>query len=413
MKIGLFSDAYLPQIGGVSTATSLIKKYLSALGHDVYVITPSDPEELEEEHVIRVPSMPFVSAKRLAFLVPPATYKRIKSLNFDIVHSQTEFAMGDLARKISADLGIPHVHTFHTLYEDWLRGQLGEGRASKTARNFIRRFSTNFCNSVDYILVPTAKTEKVLLAYGVTTPLHILPTGIELERFSAATADKERRRSLRRELNIPQDAFVLLFVGRISHEKAILEILEYFPQVLAENKNTYIVLVGSGPQLHEYSELVEEAALGENIRFVGPVPPEDVPAYYALGDVFTSASRSETQGLTYIEAMATGLPLLVFYDDCLQGVFEEAKNGFSFKSAEEFQRGVRLLQGDLALRSNMSEAAIASSKRFSVQSFAEQILAIYQTQIAEQKKNQINDSERKVSSSRNRKKDRPSRGRSL
>lgn len=399
MKIGLFSDAYLPQIGGVSTATYLIKKYLSALGHDVYVITPSDPKAQEEERVIRVPSIPFVSAKRLALLNPPATYKRIKNLNFDIVHSQTEFAMGDLARRISADLGVPHVHTFHTLYEDWLRGQLGEGRASKTARNFIRRFSTNFCNSVDYILVPTTKTEKVLISYGVSTPLHVLPTGIELERFSAAAADSERRRALRQDLEIPQEAFVLIFVGRISHEKCISEILEYFPQVLAENENIYIVFVGSGPQLHEYSEQVEKASMEKNIKFIGPVSPDDVPLYYALGDVFTSASRSETQGLTYIEAMASGLPLLVFFDDSLQGVFEDEKNGFSFNSAAEFSRAVQLWQREPALLREMSEAAIASSKRFAVESFAEQILAIYESQIERQNGRERGDFDREFSRS--------------
>ena len=233
MKIGIFSDVYLPQIGGVSTATHLIKKHLTARGHDVYVITPSDPKAEEEENVIRVPSIPFVSAKRLAFMCPPLIYKRITDLDFDIIHTQTEFVMGDLARRAVKDLKIPHVHTFHTLYEDWLQGQLGEGHASKAARSFIRRFSSNFCNSADHIIVPTQKTKDVLLSYGVTTPLQILPTGIELERFAAAAADTRSRSQLREALDIPQDAFVLIYVGRISQEKAINEILNYLPGLIA------------------------------------------------------------------------------------------------------------------------------------------------------------------------------------
>ncbi|MDD2427340.1 MAG: glycosyltransferase family 4 protein [Eubacteriales bacterium] len=381
MKIGIFSDAYLPQIGGVSTASHLIKKHLTARGHKVYVITPSDPKEEAEANVIRVPSMPFVSAKRLALLCPPLTYRRIKNLDLDLVHSQTEFAMGDLARRISKDLNIPHIHTFHTLYEDWLLGQLGEGLASKAARNFIRRFSTNFCNSVDHIIVPTHKTEKVLLSYGVTTPLQILPTGIELDRFSALAADPDSRLLLREELGIPQAAFVLIYVGRISHEKGIDEILEYLPRLVAENENFYFVLAGSGPQLQEYCKQVSEAGLEKNVKFIGPVPPAEVPRYYAMGDAFASASRSETQGLTYIEAMATGLPLLVVNDDSLAGVFNENVNGFSFTSAEEFQQGVRILMAEPERRKQMSEAAIATSKRFSVELFAEQILDIYQNQI--------------------------------
>lgn len=381
MKIGIFSDVYLPQIGGVSTATHLIKKYLTARGHEVYIITPFDPQAEAEEHVIRVPSMPFVSAKRLALFCPLYMYKRIKNLDFDLVHSQTEFAMGDLARRISKNLNVPHVHTFHTLYEDWLLGQLGTGVASKAARNFIRRFSTNFCNHADHIIVPTQKTENVLLDYGVTTSLQILPTGIELERFATAAADLESRSFLREELDIPQNAFVLVYLGRISHEKSIGEILEYLPGLIRENEALYFLLVGSGPQLQDYCEQVREAGLENNIIFVGPVSAAKVPSYYAMADAFTSASRSETQGLTYIEAMAAGLPLLVYDDDSLKGVFEEGVNGFSFSSAEEFQHGVRSLMKDVSLRKQMSEAAVCTSQRFSVDVFAEQILNIYKTQI--------------------------------
>lgn len=386
MKIGIFSDAYLPQIGGVSTAANLIKKHLTARGHDVYVITPSDPKAEEEENVIRVPSLPFVSAKRLALMCPPVIYKRIIDLDFDIVHSQTEFAMGDLAHRVRKDLKIPHVHTFHTLYEDWLLGQLGEGHASKAAQNFIRRFSTKFCNSVDHIIVPTRKTEDVLLSYGVTTPLQILPTGIELDRFSAAAADTESRLRLREDLDIPRDAFVLVYIGRISHEKAINEILDYLPRLIEEYDDFYFVLAGSGPQLQEYCDQISEAGLERKIKFIGPVSSEQVPRYYAMGDAFASASRSETQGLTYIEAMAAGLPLLVFNDICLKGVFEESVNGFSFTSEEEFLRGAASLMEDTSLRRQMSEAAINSSKRFSVDIFVEQVLAIYQSQIEVYKK---------------------------
>lgn len=391
MKIGIFSDAYLPQIGGVSTASHLIKKHLTARGHDVYVITPSDPKAEAEENVIRVPSIPFVSAKRLAFMCPPMIYKQITDLDLDLVHTQTEFVMGDLARRVRQDLKIPHVHTFHTLYEDWLQGQLGEGNASKAARTFIRRFSTKFCNSADYIIVPTQKTEDVLLAYGVTTPLQILPTGIELDRFTAAAADAESRLQLRQAFNIPQDAFVLIYVGRISHEKAINEILEYLPQLIGENDDFYFVLAGSGPQLQEYCDQVSEAGLEKKIKFIGPVSPDEVPRYYAMGDAFASASRSETQGLTYIEAMAAGLPLLVFNDDCLKGVFEEGVNGFSFASEEDFRRGLTSLIADTDLRRQMSDAAIISSQRFSVDIFAEQILSIYRTQINSYQKSRTAD----------------------
>jgi 1,2-diacylglycerol 3-alpha-glucosyltransferase len=381
VKIGIFSDVYLPQIGGVSTATHLIKKHLTARGHDVYVITPSDPKAEEEENVIRVPSIPFVSAKRLAFMCPPLIYKRITDLDFDIVHTQTEFVMGDLARRAVKDLKIPHVHTFHTLYEDWLQGQLGEGHASKAARSFIRRFSSNFCNSADHIIVPTQKTKDVLLSYGVTTPLQILPTGIELERFAAAAADTRSRSQLREALDIPQDAFVLIYVGRISQEKAINEILNYLPGLIEKNDDFYFLLAGSGPQLQEYCDQVSAAGLEKNIKFIGPVSADEVPYYYAVGDAFASASRSETQGLTYIEAMAAGLPLLVFNDDCLKGVFEEGVNGFSFASGEEFCRGAAALIADADLRRKMSEAAVRSSQRFSVDAFIEQIYSIYQAQL--------------------------------
>ncbi len=386
MKVGIFSDAYLPQIGGVSTVTHLIKEHLAACGHEVYVITPSDPKAEAEENVIRVPSMPFVSSKRLALFCPIFSYRQIKKIDFDIVHSQTEFAMGDLARRISKKSNIPHVHTFHTMYEDWLLGQLGTGIASKAARNFIRRFSTNFCNSVDHVIVPSQKTKDVLLDYGVTTSLQILPTGIELERFAAAVTDKESRAQLREKLDILPDAFVLIYLGRISHEKRIGEILEYLPDLIRENKNLYLLLVGSGPQLQEYCDQVSKAGLEDNIKFVGSVPAADVPLYYSVADVFASASRSETQGLTYIEAMAAGLPLLVVNDDSLKGVFKEGVNGLSFNSITEFHNNINLLMQDKSLLKQLSKAAVATSKNFSVSNFIEQILCIYQAQIEKYQK---------------------------
>ncbi|HHU13343.1 MAG TPA: glycosyltransferase family 4 protein [Clostridiaceae bacterium] len=382
MRIGLFTDAFLPQISGVATSTALLQQALKDLGHMVFVITPRDPDQPEQEiDVFRVPSLPFISAKRVSLGIQPALAKQLKALQLDIVHSQTEFGMGAFARQISDLLGVPHVHTFHTLYEDWLNDQIKSkegGIYQRLTGWYVQKETRNFCNKADRVIVPTKKAKTVLLKYGVTTPLEIIPTGINLQAFRDARYDADGAQAVRRSLGISANDKVLVYVGRISREKHIHELLAYLKRIMPTRRNLHFILVGDGPAK---AELMKEAATDDICHFVhftGPVPWQNVPRYYAAADIFLSASQSETQGLTYIEALAAGVPLLVREDLALEDVVNDGVNGFTFVDETSFAAHLDdLLSLDADAYQSLSAAAYQSSEQYNVDHFAKAVFRVY------------------------------------
>lgn len=380
MRIGIFTDAYIPQIGGVSTSCLMLKNELIKLGHKVFVFTTSDPGSPADEHgVIRVPSLPFVSSKRVAVNYNPMLGRRVKKLELDVIHTQTEFGLGIFGRNICRQTGIPHVHTYHTIYEDWLHGQLKKGPIDVIARNGARRLSATFCNSAQLIIAPTKKTEELLRAYGVTKPIEIVPSGIELDKFKLAKEDKEKISALRKDLGFEEGNKVLLYLGRISDEKGLKELFDYLAPWLPKNPHVYFMLVGEGPLRANLMRFSEQHKLNNQIIFTGAVSLERVPGFYAIADVFTSASRSETQGLTYIEALAGGVPILVRRDEALTDVVLEGENGYYFDNESNFIEGLeKLMNLDADTYEKMARAAADSSRRYSVESFAKKIEGIYE-----------------------------------
>lgn len=379
MKIGIFTDAYVPQIGGVSTASQLIKEYVSKLGHEVYVITTTDKNAPEiEERVIRFPSLPFVSEKRIGLNLDPLKRKEIEDLHLDLIHTQTEYPMGILGKNLAARWNIPLVHTFHTLYDEWLQGQLGVNFFSSAVISATNLYLKSFLKEAEFLIVPSQKTVNFVEQYELEAPIQILPTGIELYKFHNAAESKECKEDLRKKLNIPEDAFVAVNIGRISEEKRINVLIDYMVDLVKEHKDVYFVAVGSGPRLEDYRQFAIDRNLDEKIKFIGQVPVDEVQNYYAMGDLFICASTSETQGLTYIEAMASGLPLLVWPDECLVGVLQEGENGLSFESRQEFSKNLLKIKEDKELHQKMRENALSSSKNFSVKEFAKKLANIYE-----------------------------------
>lgn len=382
MRVGIFTDAYVPQIGGVSTVSQLIKNELNRRGHEAYVITTTDNAAEEEENVIRYPSIPFVSEKRIGLNISPELKREIESLHFDLVHTQTEYTMGKVGKDLAEKQGIPFIHTFHTLYDIWMRGQLGENFLSESVITMMNWLLKQHLKGSKAIIAPSQKTVDFLQSYDLDIPIHILPSGIDVEAFKRAGEDRAKQEEIRQALGIPRDAFVALYVGRISEEKKIDTVLSYLSPMVREQPDLYFVAVGSGPRLEDYRDQVQSWGLDQQIKFIGPVPVDQVKSYYAIGDVFACASQSETQGLTYIEAMATGLPLLVKPDPCLDGVLLEGQNGLAFNNRAEFVAGLGQIKDQQDLRQGMRLAALEKSQDFSVECFIDKLIDIYESVLA-------------------------------
>lgn len=382
MRIGLFTDAYIPQISGVASSTALLKQALQAMGHIVFVITPSDPDQPDvESDVFRVPSLPFVSAKRFTIAAHPILDKQLQELGLDIVHSQTEFGMGIFAHKVAQRLEVPQVHTFHTLYEDWLNDQVRAkegGLYRRLTHWFVKNKSRRFCNDADSVIVPTQKTWEILQKYGVTSPIHIIPTGIDITAFQAARNDAYGAATIREQLGIKPKDKLLLYLGRVSQEKQIDHLLEYLKKSLADRPDVHFVVVGDGPAKDDLSKIAAKSTISDRVHFTGPVPFSDVHAYYAAADFFLSASQSETQGLTYIEALAAGVPLLVRRDPALDGVIQNGVNGYDFEDEASFLEHLQaLLSLDEPQYDRFCAAAYDSASPYGVDVFAQRIFDVY------------------------------------
>lgn len=380
MRIGLFTDTYFPQINGVVSSVCMLKENLENLGHQVFVFTIADPRAKEDEpNVYRVPSMPFAKAWRLGLFYHPRFARKIKRLKLDVIHTHTEFSLGLFGRAMARELEIPLVHTYHTIFEDYTHYIVKFSALNPIAKTAVRKFSANFCNAVDQVIVPTEKVKDLLLSYRVRQKITVIPTGIELNKFSKANFKSNNLLNLRTDLGIGQTDRVLLYVGRLAEEKNIEELFQSLTSYLQRNQDVKIVLIGDGPAKADLEELTISLGIQDQTIFVGEKPWLEIGKYYQLGDVFISASQSETQGLTYIEALASGLPVVAKVDRCLEDVIENNVNGFAFQDKKELQSALdRILSNDLE-KERLSHEAIKSAEKYSVGYFAKRVEAIYES----------------------------------
>lgn len=385
MNIGLFTDTYYPQINGVATSVLMLKENLESRGHKVYVFTTTDPKaDNEEKNVFRVPSIPFVSARRVGMFYNPRMAKIIKKLGLNLIHTHTEFSLGIFGRSMARELKIPFIHTYHTIYEDYTH-YIGKFKIiDQIAKIGAKKISIKFCNSADKVIVPTEKVRNLLLSYDVKQSISIIPTGIELNKFSKYNYNPDIIQKLRISLGIREKDKILLYIGRISKEKNIKEIMIAMKDYLRDKKEVKFVLIGDGPEKVNLEDMAQEFKISEQTIFAGERPWHDIGMYYQVGDVFVSSSQSETQGLTYIEALASGLPVVAKADKCLKGVIENNINGYLFNEKDEFIEYLDSILNNNFRKEKLSLGAIKSIKRFSVEHFAYTVEKVYKNMILDQ-----------------------------
>ena len=241
-------------------------------------------------------------------------------------------------------------------------------------------FSRWVAAQTDCLIAPTVKVRQLLQGYGISRPVFVVPSGIDLDRFSGET-DPIRQAVLRQSLDIPQEHLILVSVGRLAEEKNLEELL-HLRAAMGEAPVT-LLLVGGGPDKLRLEGIAAGLGLtAPAVVFAGMVPPAQVPDWYQLGDLFVSASTSETQGLTYIEALAAGVPALCRADPCLAGVIREGENGWQYRDREEFQQKLTEIRRQPEQLAEMSAAARRSMQTFSIHAFAEHMESIYLSQMA-------------------------------
>lgn len=380
LRVLLTTDWWEPVVNGVVASVQTLRRELLALGCDVRVLTLSQGiRARNEEGVYRIGSVSASMVYDRARIGMPSGRRVLREIlqwRPDVVHSQAEFSTFVWARRIARTLSVPLVHTYHTIYEDYTHYY----SPSRTmGRKVVESFSRRVLSKTDAVIVPTTKVAHLLEGYGVHRPLHVIPTGLDLERFRPARSPQEHAdaRALRASLGIAPGQQVLLSVSRLAKEKNLDEVLEMM--TVADRADTVLVLVGDGPYRAELEAHAQALGIAERVRFTGVVAPADIPRWYRMGDVFVGASLSETQGLTFIEAMASGLPLLCRRDPSLASVVVEGVTGWQFEGPAQFTTRLNSLLDDRRGREQMSLAALDRARATcDAQEFGRSVLSVYQ-----------------------------------
>lgn len=392
MRIGLFTDAYLPDINGVVSSVATLKHALEELGHTVFVITNHKGVKIAEDedgHILRLPGLEIKKfyGYKMSSPVQFTADAYIEKMDLDVIHIQTEAGVGMFGRQMAKVLHIPIVYTYHTMYEDYTHyfNPLEFDSVEKLGKSFIRAFSRVMANGSQAVIAPSEKTKQALIQYGVMAPIYIVPTGLDLSEYDRKNLDETRVKRIREELGFSQEDHIVVFVGRIAKEKAI----EIPIEAICKNKDPHLhlVIVGGGTDMEYYQDLAKKYNVENRVHFTGKIPKEDIAYYYAAFDCFVSASLSETQGMTYIEALASGLLVFGRRDEVLKDLVDEGKSGYYFDDANELsQKWDVFFSKSKAERDALREYCVSKTAPYTESMFAHKALSVYNQAIDDYKR---------------------------
>ncbi|MFR5755862.1 MAG: glycosyltransferase family 4 protein [Lachnospiraceae bacterium] len=386
MRIGLFTDTYPPFINGVSTSVLMLKQGLEKLGHEVYVVTVNDESfsYKEEDGVLKIPSFPIgLMNFRQTGIYPIKAFNIIKKWKLDIIHSHTEFSIGTFARLISKQLNIPLVHTYHTMYEEYIY-YITKGYFNSASKKLVEYLTLFLCDkTIDELIVPTEKTKELFKdKYKVKREVYVIPSGIDTTRFYKENIDKNEIINLKKDLGLKKTDFIVLYVGRIAKEKSIDFLINNFNSVLKRIPKAKMIIVGDGPDIKDLIDLTRKKGLENKIIFTGKAPWTDVPKYYSLCDLFVTASKTETQGLTVMEAMGASKPVVAIRDESFELMITDKKDGLFFDDEKSYVDMIYEVYKNKKLRDEISFNARLTADKYSPYNYAKNVLKVYEKVIS-------------------------------
>jgi 1,2-diacylglycerol 3-alpha-glucosyltransferase len=380
MRILKISDVFFPRVNGVSTSIRTFRNELLALGHRVTLLAPAysgmDHSATDDADLIRLParSVPFDPEDRLMQRrAIDALLPKLRSEHYDVVHIHTPFVAHYAGVALARALDVPVVETYHTFFEEYLHHYVP--LAPRAAMRWIaRRFSLAQCNAVDRIVAPSLAMHSALINYGVRTPIDVLPTGLTPDQFRRGDGARFRTR-----YGIGATRPMLLHVGRVAHEKNIDFILRMFVHVQMQKPDALLVIAGEGPAQAHLRALAASLGVSDAVQFIGYLERDtELLDCYAAGNLFVFASRTETQGLVLLEALAQGTPVVSTVHMGTRDVLEGARGARIVAEDERaFAHAVAELLRDTNARQHLAQLAPLDARNWSARRMTDRLVEIY------------------------------------
>lgn len=377
MRIGMMTDIYKPHVSGITNYISLNKGYLEKAGHEVFIFTFGDLDyNDDEERVVRSPGLPLTDT---GYTLSFRYKRRAKALlqTMDLVHVHHPFLSGRLALNYCRPLRIPIVFTNHTRYDLYAQAYLPL-LPEELSETFLQTYMPIFCQAVDLVISPSAGMGEVLKKLGVSSPIEVVPNGVDLELFRAPCKD------CRQEFGFRADDILLIYSGRLGPEKNLDFLLHAFAGMAEAVKNTHLLIVGGGPEEQVLRNLAAQTSAAGRIHFTGMVPYNELPRYLSMGDIFVTASVTEVHPLSVIEAMASGLPTLGIHSVGVGDTIEDGVTGFlSSQNQSAYAALLTRLCMDNDLRIKMGAAARKASGKYDIEKTTQFMLKRYERLLSE------------------------------
>jgi 1,2-diacylglycerol 3-alpha-glucosyltransferase len=380
MRILMLSDVYFPRINGVSTSIQTFRRDLEAMGHTVHLIAPEYPARSghAETGIQRIPSRFLFFDPEDRMMSGRAIRRKLPDLAeaaYDLVHIQTPFIAHYTGLHVARALGVPVVETYHTHFEEYLYHYLPWLPAG-WLRAGARHFTRSQCNQVDAVVVPSTPVLEALQGYRVEKPIHVIPTGLDLECFAGGDGAR-----FRRQLGIAPERPVMVHVGRVAHEKNIDFLLHVVQRVRRDIPDVLLMIVGEGPARAHLERLSHRLGLDDHVLFLGYLDRErELLDCYRAGDVFVFASRTETQGLVLLESMAVGVPVVALAEMGTRDILAPRRGALVAEhDIGDFADQVARLLRDHGLRAELAVDAREYVRTWSAPALASRMVELYRS----------------------------------
>ncbi len=382
MNICMFTNTYLPHVGGVARSVAWFAEDLQALRHQVLVIAPvfeDDLEEEREEDILRVPAIKNVGGSdfSLGLALPFKIANKITEFNPDIIHSHHPYLLGDAALRTAWRRNVPLVFTHHTLYEKYTHYVSLD---YKNVRRFVINLSTEYANLCSRVIAPSRSVAELIQERGVVTPVEEIPTGVDLDFFAQG-----RRELFRQEQGIPENTLVIGHVGRLAPEKNLQYLSEAVAHFLRDHKGIFLV-VGGGPSREVIRDVFRDMNLDKRLLLAGKKTGRELSDAYNAMDLFVFSSKTETQGMVLVEAMAAGRPVIALDASGAREVVVDRQNGRLLPEdtpPEGFAQAIKEFARDPGTAREWQQGALETARPFSRKKIAHRLVRLYEGAIAE------------------------------